>query len=67
MARTKHRCPKCKRNPLFWETTRRWGPRLFCICGYSRELGGVSKQDAQTMQLRALLRSIDRNIERLPK
>ena len=65
MARTRHTCPKCKRNPVFWETSRRWGPRLFCICGWSKELGGVVKRDADEIHLKALLKSIDRNIDKL--
>ena len=65
MARTRHICPKCNKNPLFWETSRRWGPRLFCICGYSKELGGVSKREADDIQVKALIKSIDRNIDKL--
>ena len=65
MARTRHTCPKCARNPLFWETSRREGPRLFCICGYSKELGGVSKYDADAAHIKALMKSIDRNIDKL--
>jgi len=37
-------CPKCGKNPLWWETSRHYGPRVYCVCGYSRELGGP-KQD----------------------
>ncbi len=64
MARTRHKCPKCG-GVVFWETSRRWGPRLFCICGYSKELGGVSKRDADDAHLKALIKSIDRNIDKL--
>ncbi len=31
-------CPKCRRNPLFLETSGVWGDRLYCLCGYSRDL-----------------------------
>ena len=50
---------------MFFETSRQWGPRLYCICGYSKELGGVNKREADEIQLKALLNSIDRNIAQL--
>jgi hypothetical protein len=31
-------CPKCRRNPLFLETSGFWGDRVYCLCGYSSDL-----------------------------
>lgn len=31
-------CPKCRRNPLFLEAADPWGARVYCVCGYSRDL-----------------------------
>lgn len=61
--RTRRKCPRCP-NPLFFETTRKWGPRLYCLCGYSKELGGPIDSD-EIRIAKVLLGSIDRNIEKL--
>ena len=66
MARTRQRCPKCKNNPLFFETTRKWGPRVYCLCGYSKELGGPVDTDALKLA-RVVLGSVDRNLDKLGK
>ena len=66
MARTRRKCPKCRNNLLFFETTRKWGPRLWCLCGYSKELGGPLDSDEMRIA-KALLASIDRNIAKLEK
>jgi len=63
MAKTRRKCPKCNRGPLFFETTRKWGPRLWCLCGYSKELGGPPDSDELNIA-KALLGSIDRNLDR---
>ena len=66
MARTRQKCPKCRKNPLFFETTRKWGPRVYCLCGYSKELGGMVDTDELKLA-RVILGSIDRNLDKLDK
>ena len=66
MARTRRKCPKCTSGLLFFETTRKWGPRLWCLCGYSRELGGSADSD-EIKVAKVLLGSIDRNLDKLGK
>jgi hypothetical protein len=66
MARTHQQCPKCGKNNLRWETSRGLGPRLWCFCGYSKELGGQGGIDKMKWA-QALLKSIDRNIDKLTR
>jgi hypothetical protein len=66
MARSRRKCPKCK-SPLFFETTRRWGPRLWCLCGFSQELGGTRPDSDEIKLAKVLLGSIDRNLDKLGK
>ncbi|KKM04690.1 hypothetical protein LCGC14_1761750 [marine sediment metagenome] len=61
MAKARRKCPKCRTGSLFFETTRKWGPRLWCLCGYSKELGGPAESDEMRIA-KALLGSIDRSI-----
>ena len=66
MAKSRRKCPKCGNGNLFFETTRRWGPRLWCLCGFSKELGGPVDSD-EIKLAKVLLGSIDRNLDKLNK